>query len=147
MIPRGARGTGPVGALLRENRGSVFILVAVFLMMLLFSLALVVDLGSVHYCRARLQDAADAAALAAAGKAREGDPAEGPVEAEALKYLEEYGLGSPEEFLLDPDAGTVTVTLAAEAPMYFGRIFGAEAVTLGAQACARWDSEGVSLAP
>jgi hypothetical protein len=51
-----------IAALVKDEKGNVLILVPAFLLLATFFLALVVDLGSVHYCRARLQDAADAAA-------------------------------------------------------------------------------------
>ena len=153
---RAGRGGGmpkKIFALFRDERGSVFIFMTVFLLMMLFSLGLVADLGSLHYCRARLQDAADAAALAAAGKALESGSGEQEARDEALQYIQYYGLGTAEDppaedwFVYDAGSRRITVTVAAEAPMYFSRIFGAETVTLGAQACARWDPEGVSLAP
>ena len=150
---RAGRITKKIFVLLADEQGSVFILVTVLLMMIILSLGLVTDLGSLHYCRARLQDAADAAALAAAGKALESGTGEQEARDEALQYIQYYGLGTAEDppaedwFIYDAGSCRITVTVAAEAPMYFSRIFGAETVTLGAQACARWDPEGVSLAP
>lgn len=146
-VGRGGSAAGAIAVLPGDERGSVFIFLTVFLLMMVFSLALVADLGSLHYCRARLQDAADAAALAAAGMAREGQPADAAEE--ACKYIERYGFTEPGEqwFDIDLAASTVTVTLESEAPMYFSRIFGTEAVGLASQARARWDSEGVRLSP
>lgn len=140
-----------IAALVKNEKGNVLILVPAFLLLATFFLALVVDLGSVHYCRARLQDAADAAALAAAGEILESG-LEGAAE-EARKYVEYYGLvppeGLPDEqswFTLGPAGSTVTVVLVTEAPLYFSRVFGAETVIMGARATARWDL-GVSLVP
>ena len=152
-IGRGERMPGAVAALLKGEDGNMLFLVAALLLVMIFFLALIVDLGSVHYCRARLQDAADAAALAAAGEALESGAGEQEAKTKALQYIQYYGLGTPEDpsaedwFDYDGESCRITVILAAEAPMYFGRIFGAETVTLGAQACAKWDPEGVSLAP
>ena len=140
-----------IAALVKDEKGNVLILVPAFLLLATFFLALVVDLGSVHYCRARLQDAADAAALAAAGRAREGEPAAEAAEAEARKYIEYHGLEDPSGelpwFVFDPAGCTVTVVLKVEAPLYFGPAFGVDTVTLGARATAGWNPAGVSLVP
>ena len=136
---------------LGNERGSVLFLIPVLLLAAILSLALVADLGSFHYSRARLQDAADAAALAAGGAAREGGAGAAAARDEARKYIG-YNLPSlkddftEEQFDFDP-AGTVTVTLAAEAPLYFCRIFGVGAVEMRVRATAVWDDGGTSLAP
>ena len=51
-------------ALLREEKGSVIVVIAVFLMALIGMAAMVTDTGALYLTRSRLQNAVDAAALA-----------------------------------------------------------------------------------
>lgn len=61
-----------VGGKLRNRRGATIVLLAIVLVVLLGMCALVVDLGVAYVATAQLQNTADAAALAGAGKLREG---------------------------------------------------------------------------
>lgn len=90
---RGPAMVFPAVRLLRDEKGNALVLTALFLLSLLLVVALVIDVGYLLYRRGDLQDAADAAVLAAAGEFAEvfqdsGDPENARTAAE--EKLEEY---------------------------------------------------------
>lgn len=150
--------------LLRGERGSVLIIVAVGLVSILGFSALAVDAGYLYYRRARLQDVADSAALSAATEIikTQGNSAkkkkEGGFQA-ASRYVElngmqvvskdidaytatvARGLGPAESGCLTvtfPDGlNEVQVEIALNANLFFSRIFARETAALRVSAAVR----------
>ena len=65
----------PLAYLKKQKRGSIMIMVVIVIPVLLGILSLAVDLGNVFLVRSQMQNAADAASLAAAGRLRSGTTA------------------------------------------------------------------------
>lgn len=131
-----------ITAMFRAEKGDVLVMVAVALVVLLLMTALVIDVGNLFYHRAHLQNAADAAALAAAteGKAAEGEPDEVKMRAEAIKYIELHGLEEENlsDFEADTTNKTITLTLSAEEPLYFGPLVKIDHWVFKVRASAKW---------
>ncbi len=131
----------------RDDRGAVAAIVAALTVVLFGLAALVVDLGLVRDRQRTAQNAADAAALAAAGVlARANNPAAvTPTEVtRARASAEQYvaangwsaGIGS---FTVDPVTATVTVALAASpSPAFFSGAIGGGTPSVARTAQATW---------
>jgi hypothetical protein len=133
----------------REERGAVLVIVTLLLLALMGMLVLVVDVGGLFYRRVQLQNAADAAALAAAiscGKA------EGVLEARAQADL--YTLENSDSAFVAPGypqffpsctapSGRVTVLVRAQQQLFFApAIGGGGSGQVQAQATAIWGGAG-----
>lgn len=121
----------------REERGTVLVLVAAMMTVILGFAALATDVGALALERNRLQNACDAAALAAA---RELPPTVAARE-KAAEYLEYNGV-APEEAVISFDsAGTrVTVEASRQVNFTFARVFGLSGSTVSARASAVFGS-------
>lgn len=106
----------------RGQRGSVLVLVAAALFVLMGFVAIVADIGLLYLTRARLASAADAAALAGAQEL----PAD-PLQAAAVaeEYAENNGV-RPEEVAVEvaPDSRSITVAAQRAVNFFFARVLG-----------------------
>jgi uncharacterized membrane protein YgcG len=132
-----------------DERGSVTVLVVLTMTALLALLALGIDLGGLFNARSEAQRAADAAALAGASAFLEYQ--EDQAHNVALARAYEYATGNvvrnqaiaPEEVSVWVDLDSATVRAAVRrdgVPTWFARIFGVDAVDIGAEATA-WAGE------
>ncbi len=129
--------------MIKTEQGNVLVMVAVALVVLLLMTALVIDVGNLFYRRTHLQNAADAAALAAAteGKIAEGEPDQVErMENAAIKYIELHGLaeGNLSTFAYVTETKTVVLTLSAEEPLFFGPLVKIDHWSFTVQAGAKW---------
>jgi Flp pilus assembly protein TadG len=132
--------------MIKAEQGNVLVMVAVALVVLLLMTALVIDVGNLFYRRAHLQNAADAAALAAAteGKIADDEPDKDPDEEEmkdaAIEYIELHGLaeGNLSSFAYVTETKTVVLTLSAEEPLFFGPLVKIDHWSFTVQAGAKW---------
>jgi uncharacterized membrane protein len=131
----------------KAEQGNVLVMVAVALVALLLMTALVIDVGNLLYRRVHLQNATDAAALAAATEGKKADgypPDQDAMEKVAIEYIELHGLKANDyeldfTFLVnEPSTTTVTVILSAEEPLFFGPIVNIDCWSLKVQASAAW---------
>lgn len=124
------------------ERGSVIVIFAFSLTVLLGFSALAVDLGYARQRSAQAQNSADFAALAGAGVLKTGTSAEAKVE--ALGYVEKNGfIGADAQVNVPPTsglrngvAGCVQVRTTEESPAVFGSLFGLDAFNVAARATA-----------
>lgn len=120
---------------LQEEKGSVIILLTVGLTFFLGLAALVVDAGLLFASRARLQNVADAAALAGA---QELPKSYGQAEQVARAYAQENGaLPAEIEVETDPVLNTVKVTVRRQSSLFLARLLGFELADVQAAAMAQ----------
>lgn len=124
--------------LMRGERGSVPVLVALSLTVLFGFSALAMDFGMMAACRQGMQNACDAAALAAAADLAEGSG--GTVRSTARSYAAVNGFDPAEadvSIAVRTTANTVTVTLSKELPTGFSTVLtGEKSRTVSAAATA-----------
>lgn len=118
--------------LLRDDRGSIVVLFALTLPVLLGALGLALDVLMAQSLREKLQIAADQAAVAAAAQA---DPSRRQAAAErifAANLAAQPGLEGARvtRIHVDADQGTVDVDAEVDTPTHFARLFGLDAWTL-----------------
>jgi hypothetical protein len=131
------------------ERGSVMVVVVIAMTGLLALLALGIDLGGLFNARSEAQRAADAAALAGASAFLEYEESAVHQEARAraIEYathneIRNHGI-APEDVAVwvDLDAFTVRAAVRRDGvPTWFARLFGVDAVDIGAEATA-WAGE------
>lgn len=105
---------------LENQKGSVIVLLAVAMTVLLGCAALATDVGVNYITHNRLATAADAAAMAAGTKMKEGRDA---VVQTALAIAEKNGV-SPDKIFVDVYGSRVTVRAKAPTQYFFARLFG-----------------------
>jgi len=129
-----------------KESGQVLVIVALFLIALIAILALVLDGGNIYLQRRRMQNAADAGALAGARTLA----LNGTVE-EARAVAQEYTVqrNQADSCQITIDASGVTVVACTDAQMTFARVVGLNQVTVCAQAAAKFGPVGAAtgLAP
>lgn len=145
LAQRGRKSAKPaetVRRLLGSRRGAVAVLVGVGLAVLFGFGALAADLGRVYGVRVKLQNAADAAALAGAAKF---DPAR--AREAALEVLRQNGIeearGDAVEVEVEAPGGQterVRVTVRRSVPYLLARVLGVEGTEVPARAVARLSS-------
>ncbi len=127
-------------------------LVAVLMVAILGSAAIVVDVGAAHFARRQLQNGTDAGALAIAAACAASEPAcEAPLPT-AQRFVAanandgDATAGAP---ALDLVARTVTVTASEDVAHWFAPIIGIDDSTVGARARAAWGapSAGPAVLP
>jgi hypothetical protein len=142
-----ARGERELG---RTEDGAVLAITALLVAALLGMTVLVTDVGVLLYRRVELQNAADAAALAAAlscgqraGRSHaDASAAELAADNSAIAGIEAgYPRYTPS---CDAPAGTVTVRVRGEQHLFFGPVLGADAASVRAEATARWGGAGAT---
>jgi hypothetical protein len=110
--------------MLNNNRGSVIVVLALGMTVLLAGTALVTDIGQNYVIQGRLSVAADAAALAGGTKFSSGSDA---VTQTVLAVAEKNGVPA-DQVIVEVDDDVKGVTVKARAPMklFFARLFGAQ---------------------
>jgi Flp pilus assembly protein TadG len=121
----------------RDERGTVLVLAAAVMTVLLGFAALVTDVGALVLEKNRLQTACDAAALAAAREL----PSTEAARQKALEYLGYNGV-APEEAIINFDAGSTKVTVEASrrVDFTFARVFGINSGNVSTRASAVFGS-------
>ncbi len=116
------------------EKGSVIIIVAAAMVLLLGIAALVIDVGILYYSKVRLSNAADAAALAGVQELPK-DPAKARETAQAYAVNNGVAIGRVEADVL-PDGRSIRVDTSRVVPLGFARILGfsSTTVTAGAKA-------------
>ncbi len=126
-------------ARLTGERGAVAVMVALLLVPLLGFAAIAVDIGALYAERARLQTAADAAALAVARDCARGDC--GDAQATATELVEaNVGAADADEPVLTSSTVTVTGNNATE--HWFAPVIGHDASQVSATATVAWGAPG-----
>lgn len=131
------------------RRGSVAILFAGALVMLVGATALAIDVANVYVAKRRAQGVADAAALAAAsdiadadqqaGAARDVNAMHGLVIKRIVtgSYVDDPSVAASARFTPDaPSPNAAQVLVSVDVPIFFGRLFGSSAVTVQAKGTA-----------
>ena len=107
--------------LLREQRGSAVVIMALSITMLMGFGAITVDLGNLYLNKTRLANMADAAALA--GVQDLPDDPQGAV-ASSYAYAGQNGMGSDAvQVTLSDNNTVVTVNATRQVPLFFAKIF------------------------
>jgi Flp pilus assembly protein TadG len=138
--------------IIKEEAGNVLVIVALMMVVLLLMTALVIDVGNLFYRRAYLQNAADAAALAAAAEgALKEVVTELELESIAEVYVVAHGLATDSLSVTYPatlGTNTVKVLLTAEEPLFFGPLVNITTWSFGMQSTAQWVYGGnIALIP
>ena len=131
---------------LGDQKGSVIVLVTIALVVLVGFTALVVDGGSRYLTKSKLQNAADAAALAAAAKL----PDAAGAKTEAKNYAFNNGVAKANTTPTTPyngDNKKIQVVCEQTVPYTFARIFGTSSGIVSARAVAKanyeWDGDAL----
>ena len=146
---------------LRDDRGSVMVVVALAMTALLSMIALAVDIGMLFSARGEAQRVADAAALAGAGTFLETVPSAAYREQKAIDEAITYGALNtvrdqgvvilPDDVTVDLDQMRVTVVVRRSADRgsavatWFARVFGVEEVDVAARATAEAAPAGAAI--
>lgn len=121
---------------MKGEKGQALVLVAVLLVVLVAFLGLVVDLGNAYWQKARLQNAADAAALAGSDALRAGGSSS-VIEAAASNIAMRNGATNCEVVV---NGLTVKATVHAEVKTFFAGILGIYTIPVSAEAEAKVES-------
>jgi len=132
-------GVDPVRRVLSEEKGSVVVLVALAMTVLLGIAAIVVDVGVLYFNRVALSNAADAAALAGVQELP-ANPRQ--AEAKAASYAVKNGVEQSRITTALPDSHSIRVTVSRTVPLGFARVFGIASSDVGASAKARIGAVG-----
>ncbi len=125
----------PVARALSDERGSVLVIVALVMTVLLGFAALVIDVGILYFNRVALSNAADAAALAAVQELPDSPAA---AEAVAVSYAAKNGVEeSSTVATVLPDLYSVAVRVSRVVSLGFARVLGFDSVEVTARAKAR----------
>jgi Flp pilus assembly protein TadG len=128
-------------ARLSGERGATAVIVALLLVPLLGFAAIAVDVGALYAERARLQTAADAAALAVARDCAVGDC--GDMQATATELVTaNVGEGQADEPELGENPSTVTVTSNNPVEHWFAPAIGLDSTEVSATATVAWGAPG-----
>lgn len=140
-----------VRSLLGGERGQGLILAALAMLVILGFAAIVLDVGLAYVERRQLQNATDAAALAAAQDLLK-EESEATAIATAVDYMERHGFSEPDagiEVNIPPlngshagESGYVEVAASSEAPMVFLGLFRDDPYTVQARAVAEGRAAG-----
>ncbi|WP_131104176.1 pilus assembly protein TadG-related protein [Ornithinimicrobium sufpigmenti] len=133
--------------LLRDQpeRGASAVIVAIVMLVLIGFAGLGVDVTSAYARSQEVQNAADAAALAAAQECAQGDldcsvGAPPLVRAMAERLAGENVRTPVEDVVVDPDGNQVTVRVTAQHENFFAGAFGVETFTVVRAATAQWEA-------
>lgn len=135
-------------SLLRRNDGSVFLIVALAATVVIGSVGVAVDIGRGQMVQAKLQNAVDAAGLAAGATLSTNDLTD-----VATKYVnlnfKQGNLGATlgtVNAVLSSDKKILTVTASADLPTTMMKIFGKNSVTVNASTEVTRSNKGLELA-
>lgn len=119
-----------------NEKGAIGVIVAVVIVVLLMSLALVVDIGQAYQAKRQLQTAVDAAALAAAMDVAQGN-SQSVAESTADTYARDNVEGSLEDLdVTFPSAESVRVVARQNKTTFFGGILNRNTVLVAAASTA-----------
>jgi Flp pilus assembly protein TadG len=130
---------------LAEERGAAAVLVALLLVPMLGFTAIAVDIGAVYAERARLQVAADAAALAVAQDCARGSCGDMLATATALVAANDADV-STEPPVLSQAPTRVTVTGGKPTQHWFAPVIGIDSTQVSASATVAWGAPGAGTA-
>lgn len=116
----------------RDERGAVFVFVAVMMVAILGMAALVVDVGSWYSARRQAQSAADAAALAAVDDL---PSSQSTATTDAQTYVAKNISGATASISF-PSSSQIKVTVSTTLPSVFGGLLGVKSVNVSASATA-----------
>lgn len=124
---------------LSEEKGQSVVLFALALVALLGIMAFTVDVGYLQWQKRHLQNACDAAALAAAQELYD-EGQEGDARQKAIEYLEANNITGifEKNIEIDPDKRTVTISLPQTRDLAFARVLGINTGTVDAHAKAEY---------
>jgi hypothetical protein len=131
-----------------SERGQTLVLFVFALAALMGLVALTVDVGLAYVARRDLQNAADSAVLAGAGRLAEGaSPAQAAAEAEEWAEKNGYvdGVDGVTVEVVTPyngDPDQIQIYITSNIPFMFGRAVGLDDATMGASAVAESTSDG-----
>ena len=142
-----------LAALRGDERGTVAMIFALCLFVLVMMLGLAIDIGRAVHTQSKIVAAADAAALAAAKSMHDGKMSTDEIMALARRYFDTNlgksgpDFGSVSDFNVTVDRGKSTVTVAATAvvPTAFARVGGFEKMTMPAAAVAAFDPKDIEV--
>jgi Flp pilus assembly protein TadG len=138
--------TGRLRGLRRDDeRGAVAVLVTLLLVPMLGFAALAVDIGAVYAERARLQVAADAAALAVAQDCARGACGDMQATADAL-VAANAGTATAAPPVLSTHPTSVTVTGSRPTEHWFAPVLGYDSTQVSASATVAWGAPGSGTA-
>jgi Flp pilus assembly protein TadG len=138
LIPRRTRR-------LRDERGAAAVLIALVLVPLLGFAAIAVDIGAVYAERARLQTAADAAALAVAQDCARGNCGDMQATASALVAANDPDVATAPPVLSSTPL-SVTVSGGKPTRHWFAPVLGIDATQVRASATVAWGEPGAGTA-
>jgi hypothetical protein len=115
---------------LRDERGSVLAFTVIFIVVLLGVAALVIDVGSWFTEQRRLQSAADAATLAAAQDLPDTTAASNDATTYAAANVSGLNPWTP----TFPSSSTISISFSKDAPGFFSKFLGINAMTVHAHA-------------
>jgi Flp pilus assembly protein TadG len=130
---------------LAEERGAAAVIVALLLVPMLGFTAIAVDIGAVYAERARLQVAADAAALAVAQDCARGSCGNMLATATALVAANDAGVSTAPPVLSQAPT-RVTVTGGKPTRHWFAPVIGIESTQVSASATVAWGAPGAGTA-
>jgi Flp pilus assembly protein TadG len=137
--------TRPLRSRLTEERGASAVLVALLLVPMLGFTAIAVDIGAVYAERARLQVAADAAALAVAGDCARGNCGDMLATARALVAANDPDVSTAPPVLSNSPM-SVTVTGDKPTEHWFAPVIGVDSTQVSATATVAWGTPGAGVA-
>jgi Flp pilus assembly protein TadG len=137
----------PAGRL-REERGAAAVLLSLLMVPLLGFAAIAVDVGSLYAERARLQVAADAAALAVAQDCAHGNCGNMLATATAMVAANDGSAGAAPP-VLGSNPLRVTVTGSTPVQHWFAPVLGFDSTAVGASATVAWGGpeQGIAVLP
>jgi Flp pilus assembly protein TadG len=126
-------------SLLKDEKGVAAIIVAIVMVSLIGTVAIVADIGLAYQEKSQLQTAVDAAALAAAEVLAENGTQQ-EAEAEATNYLQKNANVSPSQVTITyPTENTVRVFATTERNTVFASILGQNNIEVGSGATAQYE--------
>lgn len=141
-------------ALRKDERGSVAMIFAISLFVLIMSLGLAVDIGRAFHTKMRVASALDAAALAAAKSMHDREMNTADLSALARSFFEanlrngkpNFGSITGFDVVVDKVASSVRVSAVADVPTVFARIGGIDTVSFPTVAAAAYNPKDIEVA-
>lgn len=141
----------PLQRLRNDERGTVAMIFAICLFVLVMALGLAIDVGRALHTKTKIASAADAAALAAAKSLHEGGG--GDIAGVARRFFDaNVGAGGPNfgtvsafDVSVDKDNSTVTIAVTADVPTTFARIGGFQNISLPTTAAAAFNPKDIEV--
>lgn len=131
---------------LKNEKGQTIIFIALLLPVLLGIAGLIIDVGNLYIQRAKLRNAADVIALAAAKEL----PNSAYAFSKGYEYAQLNNISSEELQLITPyngDANKISVEIKRDVPTYFMKIFGFSSISVSAKSTGANVNSGFNLLP